>query len=143
MKNSLRKKLAEIHSKHQEIEKSLSDPDVVSDIDKYKNLSVEYARLELIVKDYKKSPKGPKIGGVQTWVFRSYLGRLQYNVDCWRKSWNKVWDVDLAVRIFKAGARIGFLDNVSAYIYPRPGEETVGLDAYKMHEKEKLDHYKF
>ena len=98
---------------------------------------------EYFVKDYKKSPKGPKIGGVQTWVFRSYLGRLQYNVDCWRKSWNKVWDVDLAVRIFKAGARIGFLDNVSAYIYPRPGEETVGLDAYKMHEKEKLDHYKF
>jgi len=54
MKDSLRKKLAEIHSKHQEIEKSLSDPDVVSDMDKYKNLSVEYARLELIVKDYKK-----------------------------------------------------------------------------------------
>ena len=54
MKDSLRKKLAEIHSKHQEIEKSLSDPNVVSDMDKYKNLSVEYARLELIVKDYKK-----------------------------------------------------------------------------------------
>ena len=54
MKDSLRKKLAEIHSKHQEIEKSLSNPDVVSDMDKYKNLSVEYARLELIVKDYKK-----------------------------------------------------------------------------------------
>ena len=54
MKDSLRKKLAEIHSKHQEIEKLLSDPDVVSDMEKYKNLSVEYARLELIVKDYKK-----------------------------------------------------------------------------------------
>ena len=54
MKDSLRKKLDEIFNKHQEIEKSLSEQDVINDIDKYKNLSVEYARLELIIKDYKK-----------------------------------------------------------------------------------------
>ena len=54
MKDSLRKKLDEIFNKHQEIEKSLSEQDVINDIDKYKNLSVEYARLELILKDYKK-----------------------------------------------------------------------------------------
>ena len=54
MKDSLRKKLAEIHSKHQEVEELLSDQNIVNDMDKYKNLSVEYARLELIVKDYKK-----------------------------------------------------------------------------------------
>ncbi len=40
MKDSLRKKLAEIHSKHQEIEKLLSDPDVVSDMEKYKNFYI-------------------------------------------------------------------------------------------------------
>jgi len=68
---------------------------------------------------------------------------LQYNVDCWRKNWNKVWDVDLAFRIFKAGTRIGFLDIVSGYVYPRPGEKTIGLDAYKIDEEKKLDHYKF
>ena len=54
MKNSLRKKLEEISNKHYEIENLLSDKDVINDMDKYKNLSVEYARLEIIVKDYKK-----------------------------------------------------------------------------------------
>ena len=54
MKNSLRKKLDEIHNKHHEIEELLSDKDIINDMDKYKNLSVEYARLEIIIKDYKK-----------------------------------------------------------------------------------------
>ena len=54
MKTSLRKKLDEIHNKHHEIEELLSDKDIINDMDKYKNLSVEYARLEVIIKDYKK-----------------------------------------------------------------------------------------
>jgi len=53
MKDSLRKKLNEINNKHLEIEKSLSDQDIINDMDKYKNLSVEYSRLGSIVKDYK------------------------------------------------------------------------------------------
>ncbi len=54
MKVSLRKKLDEINTKHREIEKLLSDKDITNDINKYKNLSVEYAKLEIIIKDYKK-----------------------------------------------------------------------------------------
>ena len=53
MKDSLRKKLKEIFEKHLEIEKSLSNQEIINDLEKYKNLSVEYAKLELIVKDYK------------------------------------------------------------------------------------------
>ena len=53
MKVSLRKKLDEISKKHLEIEKLLSDKNVINDMDKYKNLSVEYAKLEIIIKDYK------------------------------------------------------------------------------------------
>ena len=53
MKDSLRKKLKEISEKHLEIEKLLSDQEIINDLEKYKNLSVEYAKLELIVKDYK------------------------------------------------------------------------------------------
>ncbi len=53
MKVSLRKKLDEINKKHHEIEKLLSDKDIINDINKYKNLSVEYAKLEIIIKDYK------------------------------------------------------------------------------------------
>ena len=85
----------------------------------------------------------PKIGGVQTWLYRSYLRFMNYNMDCWRKSWNKVWDVDLAVRIHGAGTRMGFLDEVTAYILPRPGEQTIGLEAYRQNAEQKLEHYRF
>ncbi len=54
MKVSLRKKLDEISIKHNEIQNLLSDKDIINDMDKYKNLSVEYAKLEVIIKDYKK-----------------------------------------------------------------------------------------
>jgi len=38
---------------------------------------------------------------------------------------------------------MGFLDQVVAYVLPRPGEATVGLEAYKLSEKDKLEHYRF
>jgi glycosyltransferase involved in cell wall biosynthesis len=87
--------------------------------------------------------ENPRIGGVQTWLYRSYLSFFRYNIDCWRKSWNRVWDTDLQDRIFRAGVRMGFLDQVVAYVLPRPGETTVGLEAYRLTEQEKLEHYKF
>jgi glycosyltransferase involved in cell wall biosynthesis len=84
-----------------------------------------------------------KIGGVSTWLYRSYLRFLKYNVNCWRKSWNRVNDADLSLRIYHSGVRMGFLDRVTAYVLPRPGEATVGLEAYKRTEQEKLAHYQF
>ena len=89
------------------------------------------------------SDENPRIGGVQTWLYRSYLRFLKYNPNCYRKTWNRVWDADLQDRFVRAGVRMGFLDQVLAYVLPRPGEETVGLDAYRSTEDEKLDHYKF
>jgi glycosyltransferase involved in cell wall biosynthesis len=85
----------------------------------------------------------PKIGGVSTWLYRTYLRFMRYNVNCWRKDWNKVWDVDLSLRIHGAGVRMGFLDDVVSYVLPRPGETSVGLEAYKLAESEKLKIYKF
>lgn len=81
----------------------------------------------------KKEPKGynPKIGGTSSWLYRSYLKFMKYNLDCWRKKWNRVNDVDLSIRMFKAGVRMDFIEKVLYYCYPRPGEETIGLDAYK------------
>ena len=73
----------------------------------------------------------PKIGGTQTWLYRSYLKLFRYNIDCWRKNWNKVNDTDISIRMFKAGVKMGFVDEVLGFYYPRPGEDTVGLDAYK------------
>lgn len=72
----------------------------------------------------------PPIGGTQTWLYRFYLKFMRYNPDCWRKSWNRVNDTDLADRFRKAGVRIGHLDEVTCFIEPRPGETTVGLEAY-------------
>lgn len=85
----------------------------------------------------------PKIGGTQTWLYRSYLRFFKYNIHCWRKSWNRVNDVDLSIRMFKAGVRMGFLEEVVAYVLPRPGETTVGLEAYELTSEKKLEHFKF
>ncbi len=84
----------------------------------------------------------PRIGGVSTWLYRSYLRFMPYNTNCWRKAWNRVWDIDLSMRFYSAGVRMGFLDEVVSYVLPRPGESTIGLDAYKIDEIDKLKHYK-
>jgi glycosyltransferase involved in cell wall biosynthesis len=97
-----------------------------------------YMRRE--IRGYEKSPL---IGGTQTWLYRSYLKFMKYNINCWRKSWNRVNDVDLSQRFFRAGVRMGFLDEVTARVTPRPGEDTVGLEAYKEQEEKKKEHYKF
>lgn len=85
----------------------------------------------------------PKIGGTSTWLYRSYLRFFKYNINCWRKKWNRVNDIELVLRMFNAGVRMGFINKVMLYALPRPGENTVGKDAYKLYEKEKLNHYKF
>jgi len=85
----------------------------------------------------------PRIGGTQTWLYRSYLKFMKYNIQCWRKEWNRVNDTDLQERIGKAGVKTGFLDKVTCYILPRPGETEIGLKAYITNEKEKEVHYKF
>jgi glycosyltransferase involved in cell wall biosynthesis len=85
----------------------------------------------------------PKIGGSCTWFYRSYLKFLKYNINCWRKSWNRVNDAELSIRIFSAGVRMGFLDKPLALYLPRPGETMTGLEAYKSNAEEKLKHFEF
>ena len=86
---------------------------------------------------------GPKIGGTQTWLYRQYLRLFRYNIHCWRKNWNRVNDIDLQVRMYKAGVRMGFLEKLLARVIPRPGEETVGLEAYISQAEKKEEHFKF
>lgn len=72
------------------------------------------------------------IGGCQTWLYKAELAkRFPYNPDCWKNTINRVSDTDVAQRIRESGAKIGFFDAVGAYVLPRPGEEFVGLKAYK------------
>lgn len=73
---------------------------------------------------------GTKVGGCQTWLYRSYLRIFRYNRHCWRKSWNQPNDCDLQDRMWRAGVRMGYLDHVTCYVKPRPGSRNVGLADY-------------
>jgi glycosyltransferase involved in cell wall biosynthesis len=95
---------------------------------------------ELVVKP---SDLDPPIGGTQTWLYRSYLKCFRYNIDCWRKSHNRVNDLDLQDRMWRAGVRMGYTDRIVAHVLPRPGETTVGHDAYIRDVEGKAEHYRF
>lgn len=71
----------------------------------------------------------PRIGGFETWFYRSYLKLFHMNINSWRKAWNKPQDMDKQERMIKAGVQFGFLDKVVSRILPLPGKETVGMDA--------------
>ena len=85
----------------------------------------------------------PPIGGVQTWLYRSYLKFYKSNINCWRKNWNKVNDLDLQNRFFKSGVKIRYLEDVTCLIKPRPNEKLVGIKAYIANETEYLKNYEF
>ena len=86
---------------------------------------------------------GVRVGGIQTWLYRSYLKSFKFNPDCWRKTWNKVCDTDLQDRFRKAGVRMGYLDKVVTNILPRPGESSIGLAAAKANKDKYLKHLTF
>jgi len=71
----------------------------------------------------------PKIGAHSSYFYRSYLKVFKYNVHCWRKKWNSVNDIDLSLRMYNAGVRMGFIDVPMLTINPRPGDQTIGLEA--------------
>ena len=99
-------------------------------------------RVKKETKSYVVLPEGsPKIGGVQTWLYKSYLKNIYANIDCWRKSWNRVNDTDLQNRFVRARVKIGSLNQVGAIISPRDGESEVGSKAYILNEKKYEEFY--
>ena len=111
----------------------------------YEFVSAAYAVHKNPGHDYivKHDEEDPPAGGVQTWLYRSYLRFMRYNSACWRKSWNAVNDTDLVDRFRKAGVRMGHLNEIVAYVEPRPGETTVGLEAYRRDAEGKEAHFAF
>jgi len=85
----------------------------------------------------------PVIGGTSTILYRSYLRFFRYNINCWRKPYNRVNDVDLYLRMFKAGVRMGYLDKNVCDMPARPGEKSLGWEAFKLTLEDKKRHYKF
>lgn len=86
---------------------------------------------------------GIKIGSLQTWVYRSYLKSFKFNPQCWRKSWNRVCDTDLQQRFINAGVRMGFVERDLATIYPKSGNQKIGLAGARERSEEYLDHLAF
>ena len=85
----------------------------------------------------------PPIGGVQTWLARSYLKLFRANPDCWRRRIHRVNDTELAHRYRMAGVRTGWTPAVTAKIEPRPGETVIGLKAYQQNRAETERKYAF
>ena len=94
-----------------------------------------------IIKDF--SLENPAVGGVQTWLYVSYLKFFKSNINCWRKSWHKVNDLDLQDRMYRTGVRMSYLPVSTCTIKPRPNETEIGLNAYKNNKQEFLNKYKF
>lgn len=71
----------------------------------------------------------PRIGGVQTWLYRSYLRFFKWNIHSWRKHYNRNPDIERQLRMGFSGVRTGFLEKVVTLVLPIPGKITTGLDA--------------
>lgn len=86
--------------------------------------------------------EGLEAGGTSSWLYKSYLKLFKYNIDCWRKSNNRVNDLDLIERMRRAGVKMAYRWSYTYYITPRPGEDTVGSEVYRNSEGT-MDQYKF
>ena len=81
-------------------------------------------------------------GGHSSWFYRSYLKFFKYNIDCWRKSNNRVNDLDMAERMRLAGVKMAYFPFSTYSIEPRPGETEIGSKAY-LNNPEVMDKYRF
>ena len=82
------------------------------------------------------------LGNTCTWLFLNYLKLFKMNIHCWRKTNNRVFDTDVHNRIFMSGARVGYLEEVTAIYLPRPNEEFAGSKAYISNESKIEKTYK-
>ena len=82
-----------------------------------------------------------EIGGVNTWVYASYLKFMKANIHCWRKEINKVNDTDLCNRMMRLGISVCFKEKCSHIGLPREKKGLVGSKYYLANEKEILDKY--
>jgi len=90
---------------------------------------------EFVSGDYiavKRGAQEVRSDGCQTWLYKKYVADIfKYDPNCWKKDWNRVSDIDVFERMKSAEVKMGHLNRVVAYVIPRPGEDTIGLDAYK------------
>ncbi len=102
---------------------------------------VEIRYKKKILKDY--SQYNPPIGTHQTWLYTSNLSFFERNINCWRRSWNRIHDVDVQDRMIKVGLNFGYIEDVTYVAKPRPGENEIGIKAINLNKKYYEEKYKF
>ena len=81
----------------------------------------------------------PVVGSVQTWLYRSYLKCFEYNLDSWRKTWDRPNEIDLYKRMHNAGVRFGYKPCIVTDIKPRPGQMDIGSKAWVNERKKDVE----
>jgi glycosyltransferase involved in cell wall biosynthesis len=75
------------------------------------------------------------IGGMQTWMYKSYLKCFKWNIHSWRKSWNRPVDYDLQLRFLRSGVKMGHIEDIVYYNPPVEGTNTTGYEAALLADK--------
>jgi len=68
-------------------------------------------------------------GGMQTWLYRSYLRTFKWNRHSWRKKYDRPVDYDLQQRFYQSGVKMGHIHDVVYYNPPVEGTNTTGYKA--------------
>ena len=102
---------------------------------------IEIRENKKIIKDH--SNINPSIGTHQTWLYTANLSFFERNINCWRKNWNRIHDVDVQDRMIKVGLNFGYLKEVTYTAKPRPGENQIGIKAMKNNKEYYEKKYKF
>ena len=67
--------------------------------------------------------------GIPSWMYRSYLSFFKWNINSWKKTWNRPSDYDLQHRMRNNGVRMGYLDEVVAISPLVEGTQLAGSEA--------------
>jgi glycosyltransferase involved in cell wall biosynthesis len=67
--------------------------------------------------------------GIPAWMYRSYLSFFEWNINSWKKSWNRPSDYDLQHRMHNSGVRMGYFDEVIAISPLVEGTQVTGSKA--------------
>ena len=67
-------------------------------------------------------------GGMQTWIYRSYLRLFKWNNQAWRKKYDRPIDYDLQQRMYEAGVK---MDHINEIVYFNPAVEGTNTTGYQ------------
>lgn len=82
-----------------------------------------------------------QIGGVNTWVYASYLSFFKANINCWRKDINRVNDTDLIERMLRVGIKVCYTNRATQIGLPREENSSRGSKYYLDNEKKIMKEY--